>query len=334
MPFQFLGNAFMMGGEGLSGIGGRPLPVAGAALDMDFARNVYVGATLANLTTVRASPGMAQRLDGSFVDFAANAPRITDKGLLVEEVRTNLFLNSAAPVTQTITVASGTAYTVSVYGSGSLTLSGAGSGTATQGAPVTFTASTTSLTVTTAGLTGSFVNVNVEAGAFATSPIRTTAAAATRAMDVVTLTPVPGLNQAAGTLYAEGGSFDTVTGSPCLASLDDATTNERIQVRRLLAGNLNTIVVDGGVVQASMNSVPVTMPLGVPAKNALAYALNDINAASAGFLGVADTAATLPTVTRMHMANGIGAAPLNGYLQRVAYYPTRLPNADLQALTA
>ena len=63
----------------------------------------------------------------------------------------NLALNSAAPVTQSLTVVSGVDYTVECAGSGSVVLSGAGSGTVTGGSPVEITASTTTLTLTVSG---------------------------------------------------------------------------------------------------------------------------------------------------------------------------------------
>lgn len=64
----------------------------------------------------------------------------------------NLFLNSSAPVTQTVTVVSGVKYKVKVTGSGSLTLSDAATGSVTEaGGVATFTAATTSLTCTVVG---------------------------------------------------------------------------------------------------------------------------------------------------------------------------------------
>lgn len=44
------------------------------------------------LTVVRATPGWAQGSDGIFVEFAPNTPRITDRGILREEARTNQIL--------------------------------------------------------------------------------------------------------------------------------------------------------------------------------------------------------------------------------------------------
>lgn len=63
----------------------------------------------------------------------------------------NLFLNSAAAVTQNVVCLVGATYVVSITGSGSITLSGAGTGTVTDGSPVTITAATVTLTCTVSG---------------------------------------------------------------------------------------------------------------------------------------------------------------------------------------
>lgn len=49
---------------------------------------------LPGVSVTRASVGYAERLDGSLVLFGSNIPRITDKGLLVEEARTNKATNT------------------------------------------------------------------------------------------------------------------------------------------------------------------------------------------------------------------------------------------------
>lgn len=98
------------------------------------------------------------------------------KGTLIQPARTNLFLNSTAPVTQNITTTA-QAYTVTVLGAGSITLSGTATGTATQGSPLTVTASAGTLTCT---VTGTLSRVNVEAGAFGTSFLDTAATTVTR----------------------------------------------------------------------------------------------------------------------------------------------------------
>lgn len=135
----------------------------------------------------RSSPAWSWGSDGTLVEAAPDTPRIgRDRatgavlGYLVEEARTNLLLDSATPATQTVAVADGTVYTLSVFGAGSAALSGAGSGTASEGAPVTFTATGTGVTVT---VTGALAVFQLEAGDAPTSPIVTGAAPVTRAAD-------------------------------------------------------------------------------------------------------------------------------------------------------
>ncbi len=69
--------------------------MSGASLDFDFANQQYwySGRDTSNLlTTTRASVGYAQDSTGLLILFATGIPRITNKGLLVEESRTNLAL--------------------------------------------------------------------------------------------------------------------------------------------------------------------------------------------------------------------------------------------------
>lgn len=47
-----------------------------------------------NWSFTRASSGYAQTAEGTLVNFGSNVPRLTNKGLLIEEARTNLLLQS------------------------------------------------------------------------------------------------------------------------------------------------------------------------------------------------------------------------------------------------
>lgn len=118
--------------------------------------------------------GVVTELTGSDI------PDATLKGFLIEPARTNLFLNSTAPATQSITVVNSSVYTVSVKDTGSIVLSGAGTGTVTEGSNVTFTASSTSVTCT---VSGSLELAQVELGTFATSFIKTAGSTVTRLAD-------------------------------------------------------------------------------------------------------------------------------------------------------
>jgi hypothetical protein len=177
-----------------------------------------------------------------------------------------------------------------------------------------------------------------EAGAFATSPILTTGAAATRLADVASITGTnfsSFYNQTEGTIVVSADSFATGASTiSAAASFDDGTTAERLQIRRTdLTSNLTCVVVDGGVLQANVTSSITTWPLNTALKSALSYKLNDVACALNGVLGSTDSGATLPTVDRLTIGSGPGIVPLNGHLQSLTYYAKRLPNSTLQSLT-
>jgi hypothetical protein len=92
-------------------VGGHVGPSANAArmlgatdnttLNLIFTQGVYRASgasySLANLpgwSFTRASTGTATNSAGTILSFASGQPRITDLGLLVEESRTNLLLQS------------------------------------------------------------------------------------------------------------------------------------------------------------------------------------------------------------------------------------------------
>jgi hypothetical protein len=77
-----------------------PMPgwwLSGAAVDLDFRNGRYFDSSTANpqvatnfLSCSRASIGYAKNSNGALTQFASNALRITDLGLLVEDARTNI----------------------------------------------------------------------------------------------------------------------------------------------------------------------------------------------------------------------------------------------------
>ena len=107
-----------------------------------------------------------------------------------EAAATNLYLNSGAPATQTITVANATQYTGSIRQTGTQAFTGAFTATLTGAAntvvQTTQTSATTSLVATDTGLAATSYP-QVEVGAFATSPIIAGASATARAADSITL---------------------------------------------------------------------------------------------------------------------------------------------------
>lgn len=313
-------------------MGNRRVVLSGSGLPVP-SLDLNLTALPAEVTFTRSTA--AWIYDGTTLTaYAINAARATASGLLIEEARTNLFLNSAVGVTQACTVAA-SAYTLSFWGTGTITLTGVstagplvGTG-ATNRVSLTFTPTAGSLTLT---VSGSVQYVNLELGSFATSAIVTVGTTVSRQLDVATVsTLTPWFSATAGTIVAEYSPLAPATGTQAALSVDDTTSNERFTIRSA-TGALSALAVDGGVVQASL--ALGTLSAGTSYKVAFAYALNDFAASLNGGAVGTDVAGTLPTVTRMTLGSRVAGEFLNGWIQRFRYFPARLPNATLQRLTS
>jgi len=171
----------------------------------------------------------------------------------------------------------------------------------------------------------------LEQGAFPTSYIPTTNAAATRAADSAVVTPISSFyNQAEGTLFGEG--ITNVSGSSAIIfGFHDTTDSNRIAVIVARAGTSATqaVVRSGGTNQTSFGSVsyPTT-----EAKITLAYKVDDVATSLNGATALTDSSATIPTLTHARVGGNFQTA-WNGHIRKIAYWPKRLPNATLQQVT-
>jgi hypothetical protein len=174
----------------------------------------------------------------------------------------------------------------------------------------------------------------LEVGSLASSYIPTTGAAATRAIDnaLNSILASIGFNPLEGTIYVEY-ELMNVSGNNRAITFDDGTNNNRITVNNFV-GNANYSVRDGGVDQASLTAGSITAMTIV--KQAAAYKANDFAVSVNGAAAVTDTLGSVATgITTLRFGQEVGGANnLFGWLRRVTYYPIRLPNAQLQALTA
>ena len=139
-------------------------------------------------------------------------------------------------------------------------------------------------------------------------------------------------NAGQGTLYSEASSYDVST-SKTGFGISDGTSSNRIQV--LNGGTSKGNVFVASVQEMNQPIASVTFSNNTASKVSLAYELNNGNAAANGTIGTLDTAMTIPTVTQAQIG-GLTAAlnSLNGHIRKLAYYPIRVTNAQLQGLTS
>ena len=173
----------------------------------------------------------------------------------------------------------------------------------------------------------------LEAGIFPTSYIPTTTAQVTRSADSASMI---GTNFSSwyradeGTLYGEYLTIGTSSG--WLLTLDGGASNY-LGIAKANSGSTNRLTtVYSGVNQGNID-------IGSVANNTIyklsgAYALNN-NAFSVNGSAVStDTTVTIPNGINKALIGSAFSQSINGTIKRLAYYPARLTNAQLQSLTA
>ena len=178
--------------------------------------------------------------------------------------------------------------------------------------------------------------VQHELGAFSTSPIATTSTAVTRQADQASMT---GTNfsswyrQDEGTLYEEGSTLkrNTDPDPKFTSSITDGLSNFIMGIRYTIA--VSPRVDYAGVTQASIITLN---PYQNDAfhKNAIAVKQNDFAASTNGLAAVVDSSGSLPMTMNTLSIGTYGTVYLCGHIKKIAYYPKRLTNQELQAITS
>jgi hypothetical protein len=175
----------------------------------------------------------------------------------------------------------------------------------------------------------------VEAGSFPTSYIPTTSSTATRATDVASLTGAnftSWYDQNGGTVFCQAISNSTENSS--YWTLQGSASNGATLLV-YPANSLTYQVQDAGVLQVN-NVGFATYPSIRSLKTATVVRLNDFAVVSSGTTITTNLAGTVPPVTSFLIGKylgGGGAYNYSGTIARIAYYPLRLSNAQLFALT-
>lgn len=315
-------------------VGGQTWVLSGATIDLDFANNRSLGGTFTSLLSLTRASNATDLLPSSASGYAYNtytsnqlaiSPNV---GLLVFEARTNLFLSSNAPVTQTINLAATGNYTLWVNGSGSAAVAAntatiTGAGTATNGSAVTINCTVTGTVDVT--ISGSLNACQLELGAAGSSFIVTAGASATRAADSISL--IAGI----GSVLTGSAGFAFVQ----TKGLNPSTTNA-VMIGRASGSNATIIYYQSLALASYSGAISFTdgsaASISNTNKGAVSWSSGGrslvLNNGSVSTNGTAFTAA--PSYL---LGSELNANFVDGIVQRIAVGPVRPSDTALKALT-
>ena len=175
----------------------------------------------------------------------------------------------------------------------------------------------------------------LEAGAFPTSYIPTTTAAATRSADVASIGSsafTSFYNQSEGTVFAEASTYvGTAAVSRGLWSIETDGNNVHRFFRQSDQQPVSQTIV-GGASQSTFGFGEIWNTT-TTRKLSYAYALNNF-ASTFDAVGIqTDTSGTLPTVSTLNIGSLSGANQFGGTIKRLCYWRQALPGSTLQAIT-
>lgn len=188
------------------------------------------------------------------------------------------------------------------------------------------------------GYSGIFIwGAQLEAGAFPTSYIQTVASQVTRSADAASMTGTnfsSWYNQTQGTFYAQFVPASSSFGAnKNLFLASDGTSNNYLGLRYTSSGSEPTFsVVVAGTAQAALSTG--TMVSGTSYKLSGAYKNNDFAVSRNAGTVVTDTSGTIPVVTQAEIGMLAGISFGTQTIGKLAYYPLRVTNAQLQGLTS
>jgi len=177
-------------------------------------------------------------------------------------------------------------------------------------------------------LTIDFAAPQLEIGAFATSYIPTSGArgGTTRAADQTYIPVASWLNNYAGSVAVE---FDTINSQPFTSvGLADSTLSNLLSLK----GNSIHAILGGSDQAVSSGSVSLN---GAPNKQAASFSSGKLSLSSNGSAVVTNSSLGVAPFTWTQRLS-IGCSPsgldgqIDGHIRRIRYWPTALPDSDLQ----
>ena len=294
-----------------------------------------------NTATVTNSSGVIVGINANLPRFDFDPTTLVCRGLLIEETRINALLNSlidgTSLTTQLVTVTAA-ARTLSFYGTGTVVLSGAhsatvvGTGAYPTRTTLTFTPSAGVLTLT---VTGTVQFAQLETGPFATSFIPTAATTVTRNGDVAVMTSTnfsSWYNATEGTFSITGVRISSPTAGRFPYSLYlISTSGNDINVFQNGASSEQTLIRVSNIEQVKLNTDVVAA--NTQFTQVAAYKANNFAFSTNAFTVQTDNLGTVPSLNQLQIGSVGGAFQLNGWVQKLNYWPQRLINAEVQAFS-
>lgn len=185
------------------------------------------------------------------------------------------------------------------------------------------------------GFSGLYLwGAQLEAGSFPTSYIATTSASVTRNADAASMTGTnfsSWFNNGEGTVYADYDVIGSSGNNQRIYSITDSAGDGYYGVK--LGSTIYNQAYQFGAAQASLTATNTSLNTSI--KNIFGVKTNDFAACTNAASPLTDTTGLVaaPTTmyigTRSYLDNQLG-----GHIRKLAYYPVRCTNAQLQALTA
>ena len=231
-------------------------------------------------------------------------------------------------------------YAIIAFGNGWYKISATAVSTSTAINVFFYTASGNSISYTGNGVSGVHIwGAQLEVGSFPTSYIPTINSTVTRAADVAMMT---GTNFSSWYNASEGTFVASFEASPntyttYLAASNGTVAQNSMHMDNDGSGNMRAAYYSGSSAVALL-SLGAVGTLNVVNKVATAYKVNDFAASRNGGAVVTDTAGAVPVgVVQLNIgADPSGAAVnvSNTHIRSITYYPSRLTNVELQALSS
>lgn len=299
-----------------------------------------------NTATRINSSGVIEIVNANLPRYAFDPVTLVCKGQLIESARTNLFLNSlidgTSLATQSVTLTAA-AHTISFYGSGSITISGGhsaaitGTGAYPTRTTYVFTPTAGSSTFT---VSGTVQFAQIELGNFASSFIPTAGSSVLRNADLVTMTGTnfsSWYNVTEGTFVVSGNTLNVSASRPIIQASTGATSNGGQYMYFDAVGPrfaLRTYT-SAGAVAGAINYTAAGSPVAnTTYRWACGYKTDAFIMAANGNAVTSDnTGEVSGTPDTFRIGNDTANTFLNGYIEKVQYYPMRLINDQIQAFS-